>query len=126
MLVNPNYSATVAQLRDVPAWARSLGLRISLLSASSARETGVAMETLARERPDALFSRRRFGAQISLYFPTFCGDAAIQSFSAQSGHSASPHTEPGLRLIENGEFSLPRNEASAGSEPQLHALWSIE
>ena len=31
-----------------------------------------------------------------------------------------------MRLIANGESLLPRNEASAGSEPQLHALWSIE
>jgi putative ABC transport system substrate-binding protein len=55
MLVNPSYPATSAEVRDVQAGARSLGLEIKLLNASTGREIDAALATFVRERPDALF-----------------------------------------------------------------------
>jgi putative ABC transport system substrate-binding protein len=55
MLVNPNYPATSAEVRDVQAGARSIGLQINVLNASSSREIDMALATFVRQRPDALF-----------------------------------------------------------------------
>ena len=55
MLMNPNYSYTAAEVRDVQAAALSLGLHVNVLNASSNREIDSAFATLTRERPDALF-----------------------------------------------------------------------
>jgi putative ABC transport system substrate-binding protein len=55
MLVNPNFPMTSYEARDVLAGARSLGLQIRLLSASTIREINTAFAKLAQERPDALF-----------------------------------------------------------------------
>jgi putative ABC transport system substrate-binding protein len=55
MLFNPNYPATSAEVRDVQAGARSLGLQINLLNASTGREIDVALATFVSKRPDALF-----------------------------------------------------------------------
>jgi ABC-type uncharacterized transport system substrate-binding protein len=54
MLINPNYPATSAEVRDVQAGARSLGLLINALNASTSREIDAAFATFGRERPDAL------------------------------------------------------------------------
>jgi putative ABC transport system substrate-binding protein len=56
VLVNPA-SATNAEttLRDVQEVARTIGLQIQVLSASTSGEIDAAFATLARERPDALF-----------------------------------------------------------------------
>jgi putative tryptophan/tyrosine transport system substrate-binding protein len=55
MLINPNYPATSAEVRDVQAAARSLGLQINLLNASTSREIDAALATFVSKRPDALF-----------------------------------------------------------------------
>ena len=55
MLVNPNYPATSAEVRDVQAAARTIGLDIDLLPASTSREINAALATFVRKRPDALF-----------------------------------------------------------------------
>ena len=55
MLVNPNYPATSAEVRDVQAAARTIGLDIDLLPASTSREIDAALATFVRKRPDALF-----------------------------------------------------------------------
>ena len=56
VLVNPA-NATVAEttLRDVWEAARTIGLQILVLKASTSREIDAAFATLTRERPDALF-----------------------------------------------------------------------
>jgi putative tryptophan/tyrosine transport system substrate-binding protein len=50
MLINPNYPATSAEVRDVQAGARSLGLQINLLNASTSREIDVALATFVSKR----------------------------------------------------------------------------
>src|SRR5262245_32279074 len=55
MLVNPNYPATSAEVRDVQAAARTIGLEIDLLPASTSREIDAALTTFVRKRPAALF-----------------------------------------------------------------------
>ena len=56
VLVNPaNVPAAELTLREVPQVARSIGLQIQVLNASTSREIDAAFATLARERPDALF-----------------------------------------------------------------------
>jgi putative ABC transport system substrate-binding protein len=56
VLVNPaNASSTKATLRDVQEAARTIGLQIQILNASTTDEIDVAFATLERERPDALF-----------------------------------------------------------------------
>jgi putative tryptophan/tyrosine transport system substrate-binding protein len=56
VLVNPaNPTVVETVLRDVQEAARTLGLRISVLNASTSSEIDAAFATLARERPDALF-----------------------------------------------------------------------
>ena len=67
VLVNPvNALATESTLSDVAAAARSMGLQIQALNASTSREIDTAFATLVRERHDALligsdtfFSSRR-------------------------------------------------------------------
>jgi putative ABC transport system substrate-binding protein len=55
VLVDPAVPPTATTLREVEAAARSMGLRIQVLNASSGGEINAAFVTLARERPDALF-----------------------------------------------------------------------
>jgi putative ABC transport system substrate-binding protein len=55
VLVDPAVPPTATTLRDVEVAARSLGLQIRVLNASSSSEINAAFATLARERPDALF-----------------------------------------------------------------------
>jgi putative tryptophan/tyrosine transport system substrate-binding protein len=54
MLMNPTYQPTAAEIRDVQAAARTLGLRINVLNASTGGEIDAAFATMGRERPDAL------------------------------------------------------------------------
>jgi putative tryptophan/tyrosine transport system substrate-binding protein len=56
VLVNPA-NATIAEttLRDVQQAARVIGLQLQVHNASTIREIDATFETLARERPDALF-----------------------------------------------------------------------
>ena len=56
VLVNPaNVSSAETTLRELPEAARSLGLQIQVLNASTSREIEEAFVTLVRERADALF-----------------------------------------------------------------------
>jgi ABC-type uncharacterized transport system substrate-binding protein len=56
VLVNPaNATNTETTLRDVEPAARTMGLQIQVLNASTSREIDAAFATIARERPDALF-----------------------------------------------------------------------
>jgi putative tryptophan/tyrosine transport system substrate-binding protein len=56
LLVNPaNVLTTETTLRDVEAAARTMGLQIQVLNASTIREINAAFATLVRERPDAVF-----------------------------------------------------------------------
>jgi ABC-type uncharacterized transport system substrate-binding protein len=55
VLVNPANIAIETTLRDVESAGRAIGLQIQVLNASTTREIERAFETLARERPDALF-----------------------------------------------------------------------
>jgi putative ABC transport system substrate-binding protein len=55
MLMNPDYPSTATEVREVQAAARSLGVHINVLNASTSREIDAAFATFGRERPDALF-----------------------------------------------------------------------
>jgi putative ABC transport system substrate-binding protein len=55
VLVNPTNAVAENMMRDVQEAARTLGLRISVLNASTSSEIEAAFATLARERPDAIF-----------------------------------------------------------------------
>src|SRR5262249_35075951 len=56
VLVNPANATNVeTALKEVGAAARAIGLQIQGLNASTVREINAAFETLAHERPDALF-----------------------------------------------------------------------
>ena len=56
MLVNPATAANAeTTLRDVEPAARTMGLQIQVLNASTSREINAAFATFGRERPDALF-----------------------------------------------------------------------
>jgi putative tryptophan/tyrosine transport system substrate-binding protein len=54
MLMNPIYQPTALEVRDVQAAARTLGLQIDVLNASTAGEIDAAFVTLEHDRPDAL------------------------------------------------------------------------
>jgi putative ABC transport system substrate-binding protein len=56
VLVNPdNRNIAEPTLREVQEAARTIGLQINVLNASTSRDISAAFATLARERPDALF-----------------------------------------------------------------------
>jgi putative ABC transport system substrate-binding protein len=55
ILVNPANPNTEPTLKDVEAAARSMGLQIQALNASSRQDIDAAFATLVRERPDGLF-----------------------------------------------------------------------
>jgi putative ABC transport system substrate-binding protein len=56
VLVNPaDGPLTESTLRDAQAAARAMGLQIQVLNANTTREIDAAFETMAREKPDALF-----------------------------------------------------------------------
>src|SRR5262245_40684709 len=55
VLVNPAGPATATTLRDVDATARTLGLQIQVLNATTGDEINAAFVTIVRERHDALF-----------------------------------------------------------------------
>src|SRR5262249_34832276 len=56
VLVNPvNVANTETTLRDVAATARTTGLQVKVLNASTSREIEAAFASFMHERPDALF-----------------------------------------------------------------------
>jgi hypothetical protein len=54
LLVNSNFSDVETQLKDVPAAASVLGLRITVLNANSERDIDTAFATLVQQRIGAL------------------------------------------------------------------------
>ena len=56
VLVNPTSPDFGSTIRNVEAAARTIGLQIQVLNASSSREINEAFATLVRERPDALLT----------------------------------------------------------------------
>jgi putative ABC transport system substrate-binding protein len=55
VLVNPLGPTPESTLRDVEVAARTMGLQIQVLNASTSREIDTAFASFVRERPDALF-----------------------------------------------------------------------
>ena len=56
VLVNPaDVTITESTLRDAEAAARAMGLQIKVLDANTSHDINAAFETMAREKPDALF-----------------------------------------------------------------------
>jgi ABC-type uncharacterized transport system substrate-binding protein len=56
VLVNPtNALTTESTLRDVQSAARTMGLQIEVVNASTSQEINAAFATFVRDRPDALF-----------------------------------------------------------------------
>src|SRR5262245_26803127 len=55
VLVRPASSSAESTLRYIEPAARAMGLQIQIVNASDNREIDVAFESLARDRPDALF-----------------------------------------------------------------------
>jgi len=54
MLVNPDFPPTRVEVTDVQAGARSLGLQINVLNASTERQIDTAFATIVQQRADAL------------------------------------------------------------------------
>jgi putative ABC transport system substrate-binding protein len=80
VLVNPtNGRVTELTLRDVAEAARTLGLRLQVLNASTNKEIDSAFAALARERPDGLFVG---------------GDALFTSRRVQLATAAAHHAVP--------------------------------
>src|SRR5262245_2314067 len=55
VLVSRTGSSTEATLRDIDLAAQAMGLQVQVCTASNSQEIDTVFETLARERPDALF-----------------------------------------------------------------------
>jgi putative tryptophan/tyrosine transport system substrate-binding protein len=80
VLVNPaNATSTESTLRDVTAAARTTGLQINVLNASTSPEIEAAFASLIRERPQALF---------------IGNDAYFYTRRVQLAHLATRHTIP--------------------------------
>jgi putative ABC transport system substrate-binding protein len=88
VLVNPsNVTNTESTLKDVASAAPAMGLQLQVLNASTGGEIDTAFDTLARERPDALFVG---------------SDPYFASRRVQLANSAAHHSIPmssGSRLI---------------------------
>ena len=81
VLVNPaNASTAETTLRELPEAARTLGLQIQVINASTGREIEAAFATLVRERADALFvAPDTFFASRRVQFATLAMRHAIPS-----------------------------------------------
>jgi putative tryptophan/tyrosine transport system substrate-binding protein len=92
VLVNPaNAANTEATLKDVQAAARTMGLQIRVINASTSREIDVAFATFERERPDALF----VGSG-----PLFSSQSA--QLAALAGRYRVPAIFAGRQIVEAG------------------------
>jgi putative tryptophan/tyrosine transport system substrate-binding protein len=108
MLVNPNYPATSAEVRDVQAAARTIGVEIDLLPASTSREIDAALATFVRKRPDALF----VGGD-----PFLLGQR--DQIASLAAHHAVPTTYPQREYVDAGGLmsygtSVPKGYRQAG------------
>jgi ABC-type uncharacterized transport system substrate-binding protein len=86
VLVNPAYPDSESMVRDVLAAARTMGLQIQLLNASTSREINAAFASLVRERPDALFVG---------------GEPFLNSRRVQLVHLASRHAVPATYALRD-------------------------
>src|SRR5215813_753296 len=108
MLVNPNYPAISAEVRDVEAAAHTIGLEIDLLPASTSREIDAALTTFVRKRPDALF----VGGD-----PFLLGQR--DQIASLAAHHAVPTTYPQREYVDAGGLmsygtSVPKGYRQAG------------
>jgi putative ABC transport system substrate-binding protein len=112
VLVNPtNVAVTETTLRDVQSAARSMGLQIQVVNASTSHEINAVFATFVRERPDALF----VGV-----------DAFLNNRRAQLVNLASRHTLPATfsnrEIVEvGGLMSYGSNIADAFRQVGLYA-----
>ena len=87
VLVNPATAANAeTTLRDVEPAARTMGLQIQVLNASTSREINAAFASLVRERPDALFVG---------------GEPFLNSRRVQLVHLASRHAVPATYALRD-------------------------
>jgi ABC-type uncharacterized transport system substrate-binding protein len=112
VLVNPADAAiTETTLRDVDAAARTLGLQIQIVRASTGREINSAFATLAGARPDALF----VGAD------PFFAARRVQLANLASHHSI-PSTYAVREIVEaGGLMSYGSNLADAFRQVGVYA-----
>jgi putative ABC transport system substrate-binding protein len=108
MLMNPDYPATSAEVRDVQAGARSLGLQLNILNASTSREIDVALATFVSKRPDALY----VGGD-----PFLLGQR--DQITSSVAHHAVPATYPQREYVDAGGLmsygtSVPNGYRQAG------------
>jgi putative tryptophan/tyrosine transport system substrate-binding protein len=82
VLVNPtDATSTETTVREVGTAARTLGLQVRVLNASTSREIDAAFATFAQERPDVLF---------------IGGDTLFNSRRVQLAHLATRHAVPAI------------------------------
>ena len=91
VLINPTNPNAKNTLQDVEAAARTLGLQVQILNASSSREIVAAFATLVPERPDVLFVAGD---------PLF-GNRRIQLVHLATRH-AIPATYAAREIVEGG------------------------
>jgi putative ABC transport system substrate-binding protein len=91
VLVNPAGPAAETTLKDVEPAARTMGLQIHVLKASTNREINAAFATFGRERPDALFVGN----------DPFLGSRRAQLVNLASRHAV-PATYPSRPYVEIG------------------------
>ena len=111
VLVNPTNPNTKNTWQDVEAAARTLGLQVQILNASTSREIVVAFATLVRERPDALF---------------VAGDPLFGNRRVQLVHLATRHAIPATyaarEIVEaGGLMSYGANIADAWRQTGVYA-----
>jgi putative ABC transport system substrate-binding protein len=107
VLVDPAVPPTATTLRDIEVAARSMGLQIQVLNASTNGEINAAFATLARERPDALFvgpgflfsSRRVQLAQLAAFYRLPAIYASRESAEAGGLMSYGANNEDAIRQV---------------------------
>ena len=91
VLVNPNGPNSETTLRDVQSAARTIGLEIQVLNASTSREISLAFATFVHKRPDALF------VDIDPFFTS----RRVQLVHLATRHAV-PTTYPGRQFVDVG------------------------
>ena len=91
VLVNPNGPNSETTLRDVQSAARTIGLEIQILNATTSREISLAFATFVHKRPDALF------VDIDPFFTS----RQVQLVHLATRHAV-PTTYPGRQFVDVG------------------------
>ena len=91
VLVNPNGPNSETTLRDVQSAARTIGLEIQVLNATTSREISLAFATFVHKRPDALF------VDIDPFFTS----RRVQLVHLATRHAV-PTTYPGRQFVDVG------------------------